>query len=77
MLWEAHERTERRRRRLALRSVLGLMRTRSIEGAMDGLARELVRAYAKVLTRAELEAFFGNASGDEGSRSSNGEARCP
>jgi len=44
---------------------------------MDGLARELVRAYAKVLTRAELEAFFGNASGDEGSRSSNGEARCP
>jgi|ERR1700683_817977 len=77
MLWEAHERTERRRRRLALRSVLGLMRTRSIEGATDGLARELVRAYAKVLTRAELEAFFGDAAGDERSRSSKGEARRP
>ena len=75
MLWEAHERTERRRRRLALRSLLGLMRTRSIEGAAGSLARDLVRAYAQVLTPAELEAFFGEVAGDERLRSSKGEAR--
>jgi hypothetical protein len=77
MLWEAHERIERRRRRLALRSLLWLIRTRSIEGAADSLARDLVSAYAQVLTPAELEAFFDDAAGDEHSRSSKGETRRP
>lgn len=77
MLWEAQERTERRRRHLALRSLLGLTRTRSIEAAADSLARDLVKAYAEVLTPAELEAFFGDGAGDERSRSSEGEARRP
>jgi hypothetical protein len=74
LLWEAHERTERRRQRLALRSLFELGRTRSIEGAADRLARDLVRAYAEVLTRAELEAFFGDAVGYERSSASRGEA---
>jgi acyl-CoA reductase-like NAD-dependent aldehyde dehydrogenase len=74
MLWEAQERIERRRRRLALRSLWGLMRSRSSEGAADSLARELIRAYAEVLTRDELEAFFGDAAGDELPRSSAGKA---
>ena len=77
-LWEAHERAERRRRHLALRFLLGLMRTRSIEGATDGLARDLVSAYAQVLTPAELQAFFGDACGDERpERSSTWEAQRP
>jgi hypothetical protein len=76
MLWEAQERAERRRRRLPLRFLLGLLRTRSIEGAADRLARDLVRAYAKVLTPTELQAFFGDACDDERpERSSNGEAQ--
>ena len=77
LLWEAQERIERHRRRLVLRSLLGLLWTRSIEGATNRLARDLVRAYADVLTRAELEAFFGDAAGDEWSRSSKREAWHP
>jgi hypothetical protein len=77
MLWEAQERIERHRRGLALRSLLGLMRTRSIEGAAHRLARDLVRAYAQVLTRAELEAFFSDGADDEWSRSTKGETRRP
>jgi hypothetical protein len=77
-LWEAHERTERLRRRLALRFLLGLMRTRSIEGAADSLARDLVGAYAQVLSPAELQAFFGDADCDERQeRSSQEEAPAP
>ena len=60
MLWEAHERAERSRRRLPVRFLLGLMRTRSIEGAANSLARDLVSAYAEVLSPAELQAFFGD-----------------
>jgi hypothetical protein len=75
VLWEAHERIERRRRRLALQSLLRLIRTRSIEGAADSLARDLVRAYAQVLTPAELKAFFGDTVCDELSRSPKDDAR--
>jgi acyl-CoA reductase-like NAD-dependent aldehyde dehydrogenase len=75
MLWEAHERIERRRRRLALRSLLTLMRTRSSEGATASLARDVVRAYAEVLTRPELEAFFGKAANAELSRQPKREGR--
>jgi hypothetical protein len=75
MLWEAHQRAERRRRRLVLRSIFGLMRTRSLEHAADILARDLVSAYAEVLTPAELEAFFGDTAGDDPSKSSKGPPR--
>ncbi len=71
ILWEAHERSERRRRRLVLRSLLG---KRSIEGAANSLARDLVRAYAQVLTRTELKAFFGDVAVDERSTSTTGNA---
>lgn len=72
LLWQAQERIDRHRRRLAVHSLLGMVRTRSIEGAATGLARDLVRAYAQVLTRAELDAFFGDAARDERARSSQG-----
>jgi hypothetical protein len=75
MLWEAHERIDRRRRRLALRSLFTLMRTRSSEGATERLARDLVRAYAEVLTPAELEAFFGKAAVAELSKQPKREGR--
>jgi hypothetical protein len=78
LLWAAHEQAERRRRRLPLRFLFGLLRTGSIEGAAESLARDLVKAYAKVLTPTELHTFFGDACGDERPmRSSRGEARHP
>jgi hypothetical protein len=58
-LWEVAEQVERRRMRLVPRLLLNIVRTGSLERAADRLARDMVAAYGRVLTPAELEAFFG------------------
>jgi hypothetical protein len=60
-LWEIQEQVERRRKRLVFRLLLSLVRTGSLERAANRLARNTVAAYGRVLTPAELDAFFGEA----------------
>src|SRR2546430_1061983 len=58
-LWAVQERVERRRLRLALKTLFTQLFSRNLAGEARGLARGLVREYAKVLNRRELDDFFG------------------
>jgi hypothetical protein len=60
-LWKIQEQVERRRKRLVFRLLSNIVRTGSLERAADRLAQDTVAAYGRVLTPAELDAFFGEA----------------
>jgi hypothetical protein len=60
-LWEIAEQVEQRRKRLALRLLLNIVRTGSLERSANRLAQDMIEAYGRVLTPTELEAFFGEA----------------
>jgi len=58
-LWEIQQRVEKKRRRLIWKYLLKGLFGRTVAGEAQGLAGELVGEYAKVLSPAELERFFG------------------
>ena len=59
MLWAIQERVEKRRGRLMLRYLLRRLVPGSLEKGATDLSRYLVAEYREVLTREELERFFG------------------
>ncbi|MCU0559687.1 MAG: hypothetical protein MUD16_05775 [Desulfobacterales bacterium] len=62
-LWAIQERVEKRRLWLALRHPLRRFFAKRFARGAQGLAGYLVEEYANVLSRAELERFFGLADG--------------
>lgn len=58
-LWHIQRQIEGRRARLFIHWVLGLFSYRRLHGRATKLAKGVVDEYGKVLTRPELEAFFG------------------
>jgi hypothetical protein len=59
MLWAIQQRVEKKRWRLLLRHLVRRLYPSGVAHAASGLAGFLVAEYAKVLTRQELESFFG------------------
>jgi len=62
-LWVAKERVEKRRLRLGLKFLFKRLFAKSIGREAQGLAGYMVDEYAKVLSKAELERFFGLKEG--------------
>jgi hypothetical protein len=60
-LWAIQEKVEKRRGRLVFRYLLRKLLPGSVEKGASGLAGYLMAEYGKVLTREELECFFGEA----------------
>ena len=58
-LWAIQQRVDRKRRRLIFRYFLKRFFTKSLARSAQGLAGYLVDEYAKVLSKSELESFFG------------------
>ena len=58
-LWAIQQRVERKRFRLIFKYLLRRLFRKSLAQEAQGLARYLVDEYAKVLTKTELESFFG------------------
>ena len=58
-LWAIQQRVEKRRVRLMLRHLVRRLLPGGVARGAQGLAGFLVAEYAKVLTPAELESFFG------------------
>ena len=63
-LWAAKERVERKRLRLGLKFLLKRAFGRDVAGSAQGLAGFMVDEYAKVLSEAEVERFFGLRKGE-------------
>lgn len=62
-LWVAKERVEKRRLRFGLKVLFKRLFAKSIAREAQGLAGCMVDEYAKVLSKAELERFFGLKEG--------------
>jgi hypothetical protein len=58
-LWAAQERVQAKRLRLMLGYLFRRFLARGVAQKAQGVARELVREYGRVLSPAELEDFFG------------------
>lgn len=58
-LWAINERVERKRLRLIFKYIFKRIFSKSFQRAPQGIAGYLVSEYAKVLSKAELQAFFG------------------
>jgi len=59
-LWAIQENVEKRRLWLVFHHILKDLFRQSLASKAQGLARFLVDEYAKVLTQAELDSFFGS-----------------
>jgi hypothetical protein len=57
-LWRIHEQVEKRRVRLVLWHLIPEFKWRATERGASRLARRLIHEFAKVLTPAELAAYF-------------------
>src|SRR5574337_1317667 len=58
-LWAIQQQVERKRGRLIFKNLLRRVFGKSLARDAQGLASYLVHEYAKVLSKAELESFFG------------------
>lgn len=58
-LWAVQQRMDRRRGRLLFKYLLRRFLAKALARDAEGLARDVVAAYATVLSPAEIEAYFG------------------
>lgn len=62
-LWNIQERVEKKRARLAIKSVFRGLLAKGLARDAQAAAAFLIEEYGKVLTRPELESFFGFENG--------------